>query len=834
MPTFEIKHADGRTFRVKAPDQQAAADAIDEIPHGQPISQLGAFTEGVRSGVTAGFSDELAGLKAASGVPKGIRDLTDLSPMTLPASAATALIGGARLGYEKLTGQPGEATKGYEESRDEVRERQNAAREQFPKTNIAGQVLGSVALPVGGAAGAATLPMRIARGAGVGAGVGALSGAGEGEGAADTALRAGIGTVAGAALGAAGPPIAEGVGRLVSKVATPAVNMARSIFSPREEAARQVVTGVERDIVADPAATRRLTPEEWARAREQGQPVTVADMGGDLTRRLADVSSIVSPEGGTALRTAIDQRLESQSPRLADWMRGLVTRTGTEVAEPQPARFGQIIRDVAGGANATRDLEQLQQGARQANRPAYQRAYESGDREIWSPELERLTSAPSIRQAMQAAVNKWKDWQVVDGFGGANPGAMVERGMLRFNAGRTGVPTFPNLQFWDYTARNIADKAEAARRSGRTQLAAQLGGLERQIKTELDRIVPQYQAARQGAAAFFGANDALEAGRMFVRSNSNIGEARQALARMSAPERELFSRGYASEMADQVERAGDHGNLLGSSMFSSEAARQKNQLAMGAQRAERFEREIAPDRMFHTFEGATSPFEAGQNFVGASQRYGIPAARRAMSQMTPEQREAFQNGYVFRLVEKLGATGDRRSIVNQIAQSPAARAEIRMAIGPQRADELESRLRVEGIMDLLRNAVSGNSWTARRLYDVGLAGGAGLGLEGGVHSDPKDIAIGGVIAALSSGGKRVNANVMRHVAELLVSNDAGQLAKGVQIVARTPRLLEALRATDRRLAAIAGEQTPNLPAVQAGGISRAEGDEKQVPRPPAQ
>jgi len=66
-----------------------------------------------------------------------------------------------------------------------------------------------------------------------------------------------------------------------------------------------------------------------------------------------------------------------------------------------------------------------------------------------------------------------------------------------------------------------------------------------------------------------------------------------------------------------------------------------------------------------------------------------------MSQMTPEQREAFQNGYVFRLVEKLGATGDRRSIVNQIAQSPAARAEIRMAIGPQRADELESRLRVE-------------------------------------------------------------------------------------------------------------------------------------------
>jgi hypothetical protein len=580
-----------------------------------------------------------------------------------------------------------------------------------------------------------------------------------------------------------------------------------------------------------------LTPREFAEAHKEGQPVAAMDLGGGLTRRLADVAAITSPEAETTLKGAISNRFETQSPRIAAWLQqsaNLPVEAAQTLLEPQPVRFGRAIRSVAGDADATADIARLQEGARRANRPAYTRAYEAGDREIWSPELERLTSAPSIRQSMQAAVNKWKDWQVVDGFGGVNPGALVERGQLSFQPGRTGVPTFPNIQFWDYTARNIADKAEAARRAGRGQLAAQLGGLERQLKSELDRVVPEYQEARQGAAAFFGANDALEAGRLFVGSNANIGAARQAMARMSPAERELFARGYASELADQVERTPAGSNLIASPKFSSEAARQKNQLALGQRRAEELEQHIAPDRVFHTFGGATNAAEAGGNFVGSAQRMGLPAARRALSQMSPQQRQLFQDGYAAQLAEKIEATGDRRSVLNQIAQSEPARQEIRMALGPQRADQLEARLRIEGIMDLVRSSVTGNSWTARRLYDVGLAGGAGLGLQGTVQTDPKEIAVGAFIAALSSGGKKVNANVMRHVADLLVSGDLSQLAKGVKIIAGNSRLLDALRATDRRIASVAGEQSSNLPAIQSGGVSRAEGDQNQVPRPPGQ
>lgn len=202
--------------------------------------------------------------------------------------------------------------------------------------------------------------------------------------------------------------------------------------------------------------------------------------------------------------------------------------------------------------------------------------------------------------------------------------------------------------------------------------------------------------------------------------------------------------------------------------------------------------------------------------------------------MSPQERQLFQDGYVSRLVETIEKTPDRRTTLNQIYASPAARQEIRLAIGPQRADELEARLRVEGIMDLARPAVQGNSWTARRLFDLGLAGGSGLGLTGTYNTDPREMTLGAVIAALSAGGKHANTNVLRHVAMLLISGNPRDLARGVRIVARNDRLLDGLRSTDLRLASALGEQGASVPAIQAGSVSRADQNQQQVPGPPGQ
>ena len=61
----------------------------------------------------------------------------------------------------------------------------------------------------------------------------------------------------------------------------------------------------------------------------------------------------------------------------------------------------------------------------------------------------------------------------------------------------------------------------------------------------------------------------------------------------------------------------------------------------------------------------------------------------------------------------------------QIANSDAAREQMDIALGPQRATELQDFLHVETVMDAARSAVQANSTTAQQLVELGLAGGAG-------------------------------------------------------------------------------------------------------------
>jgi hypothetical protein len=602
----------------------------------------------------------------------------------------------------------------------------------------------------------------------------------------------------GAAFGGGGAAAGQVAGKVGSKVAS----IVRGSQDTDTEASRRVVNALTSDLQSQGPS---MGPDEIAAANAAGTPRMLVDAGGERTRALARSAANTSPEARQALTESTSNRFETQTPRIAGFVRRLTGGAPAPAApEPQAVRIGRTIRGLTGGADAAADLETLQTAARRANRPAYQRAYQAGDREIWSPELERLTSAPSIRQAMTAAVNKWKDWQVVDGFGGVNPGATVAHGgQLNIARGRFGVPTFPNIQFWDYTARNIADKAEAARRAGRMQLAAQLGGLERQLKEELDRQVPEYRTARRGAAQFFGAGDALEAGRMFAASNADIGQARLALGRMSAPERELFARGYSSALADQVER--HTGAVLDSPTFATPAGRQKLEMSLGGARVRALDTALAPDRLFHSFEGATTAAEAGSNFVMSNA--GMAQARQALSQMTPADRELFARGFASNLADKIERTGDRRNVINSIfLGSVAARQKIALALGPNRARMLEAMLRAETIVDEARKAL-GNSSTARQLGEMGLAGGAVATFEGLKEHDFNPahiIAAALTYGAVRHGAKIIDEKVARRVGEMLASDDPAVLTKGIQVATSSPVIFDALRratASSSRVAA---------------------------------
>ena len=579
---------------------------------------------------------------------------------------ARALALGATFGFADKIAAAADAAIGggtYEENLKKQR-KQSAdipAGIKIP-AEIAGTVATSVAAapvtgPIAAATGLSKLP-GIARAIGTGAGIGGLQGAGQSDNVSvgDVATGAGVG----GAVGGVAYPVLSGL----AKVAGPVINTVRGAFNPEGEAARRVGAAVGRDYKAGDAG---LTPSQYSSAASADVPVAIADMGGETTRALARSAANTSPEARATIQNFANARFEGQTDRAVKFVEGLV---GSK------ADVGKVALNIDSAARA-------------ANGPAYKVAYEAGDKPVWSPVLERLSASPAIQSAMRGAEKKWGDWAVIDGFGAMNPPARVANGgILSFGGG--GLKTFPNIQYWDYVARDLAGKAQAAREAGNMQEAARFGGLEKLLKTELDSVVPEFGAARKGAAGFFGADNALEAGQKFISSSIDINDARRALAKMSDGERDLFKFG----------------------------------------------------------------------FVGA-------------------------------LVDKIATVPDRADIVKRIGASPDARQRFALALGDNEAKKLSAFLDVESVLGKLKDAVTGNSTTARQLAELGLAGGT-LGY-GEITNDPMAMTKAALVYGLLRGQRAVDSRVVNKVADLLVSKDPAQLLKGVEMVAKSKALGNSLR-----------------------------------------
>ncbi len=235
-----------------------------------------------------------------------------------------------------------------------------------------------------------------------------------------------------------------------------------------------------------------------------------------------------------------------------------------------------------------------------------------------------------------------------------------------------------------------------------------------------------------------------------------------------------------------------------------------------------------------SFFKATDALDAGAKFAGASERtFKVSDAAKALGKMTPAERDLFAEGFASSLRDRLAALPDNRDVVKQIAASPLARQKIELVLGKAGLDKIDASLRVERIMDFARNAVQGNSSTARQLIEAGMAGGAYGALTGGDFSTYASGA-----AALRLGAKtiagRIDKQVAQKVAELLTSDDVKAVQRGIEMVVAKPSLMRGLRAVDDRLGRLAGQQSSGVPALQSLGIGRAENNEPNVPGPGAQ
>ena len=639
MPVFELQTQDGKKYQVDAPDQETAAKSLTEHT-GSKLDAASSFLGGMIEGVPIVGPAIKGGAQRAAA---GIRSV--------------------------FSGEP------YLKELEKVQKYSEESTKEHPIAETAGEVAGGVA-SMGGLGATATgarmlgltagtLPQLIARGAASNAAINAADAVVRG----DNPIEAGG---EGAAIGAVAPV----VGRAISTAAAPVMSTLRGITDPAAEASRRVAGALDRDIST---GARGLDPQEFVAARNAGTPVNLMDVGGETTRALARSAANTSPEGREVLNRNINARFEAQGDRLTDWLRSTFNYPDAAAQQEALDKVGKTV-----------------------NRPAYAKAYQEGSKGLWSPELERLAGSDAVSKAMQTAAKNAKDEAIVSGHGAMNPRiTFTADGRMQFTKGPSGVPTYPDLQFWDLTRRELSD---AAQRAGPgTAESRRYQSFAKALNGELDKLVPSYANARAGAAKFFGAGDALEAGQQAVTSRMNNSEIRAGLAKMSPLEKQLF-----------------------------------------------------------------------------------------------------QDGFVDRFVQHIREMPDRRSVLNSIATSPAARERLVSALGPQRANELEAMLRVEGIMDLARGAVQGNSTTARQLVELGLAGGADFYQGGGSFTaDPHALMNAALVYGAARGHRVIDERVAQQVAKLLTSADPAQLNKGLKLLARNKTMLNSVRQADAALASVA-------------------------------
>lgn len=509
---------------VPAFDEARGPDAAGPPPFDEargpdkPVGSMSALGRGAIQGATFNFADELRAIDEAGGAS--------------PEEPGTPLQSIKGL-YKYWTGDP-EAVQRYNEALARERAIDEAAKAQHPYLHMAGELAGSIpamaVLPGGELAEGANLATKMVKGAQVGAEYGGLSGLGEGKDTGERALGAAQGIVGGIIGGAAAPALGSAASYITDRAISPAIGAIRGAINPEAEASRRLAAALQKDqeLIAAGKADG-MSPQEWIAARKAGEPVTLADLGSSNTQALLRSSANTSPEGRAILEKALNDRFAGQTERVGEEVRGLV----------------------AGGANAGKTAEELVADYDRARVPAYKQAFQQGDKEIISPAIERLMGSPTFEQAMKNAVSTGKDRAIAEGYGAFNPGVAVENGMIKFTKTKpTGVPQYPNLQYWDAVKKELDSMANVARRQGDTSSVA--GNLAATLRNELDQQVPSYANARGIAAQFFGENNALEAGRKLAGKKVDPAQITQIMSKMKPDEKKLFQEGYASDWANRV------------------------------------------------------------------------------------------------------------------------------------------------------------------------------------------------------------------------------------------------------------------------------------------
>ncbi|MGA1803359.1 hypothetical protein [Rhizobium sp. HT1-10] len=463
----------------------------------------------------------------------------------------------------------------------------DAAQAAHPYVTTGAQISGAVApmIPLGATQlGARALGIegpsllgRAGMSMGSSAAIGAADTAARGENLGRVGASALISGGIGGAVPLVGAAARAGIGAIAGRVA-PQVS---ALLNPDLEAARRVGTAMSRDVAADPASVMSATDELGARAA--GVPIINADRGGETTRALVRSVANQSPEARGQIVKAADDRFATQSQRAVDFVKKIA---------------GGNVDDLA-------YQDTIQAAAKATNDPAYKAAFAHPNAQsLYTPGLQELMQSPSMRAAVEQVPNRSADRGAVQGFKEiGNPFSMDSHGNYVLKPRADGTRVTPNLQFWNQAKINLDSQISAAQRAGDKALTGDLMGLKNKLVGELDAAVPQYQTARQGAAGFFGAENALDAGKNFANQPRTIPEATRAYAQFTDAQKKAFMAGHASELIDRLKASPDRSNVI-NSVFKNQASREQLNLVYGAQKARQLEAYVRVEDLADRLRGA--------------------------------------------------------------------------------------------------------------------------------------------------------------------------------------------------------------------------------------
>jgi len=472
---------------------------------------------------------------------------------------------------------------------------------------------------------------NVAKSVGTGVLQGGLYGHGQSRGdLAERAKTTGLGSIVGGTIGAAGIPIAKGLGNLANRYMTKKAAGTVGMTGPQYQI-------LNRALSADDALTGG-----GARRMDAAGPDSMLADAGSGAQRLLDTAIVESSPAARIATEAVESRVNSAASKLDDVLNSTMGRPG-ESASRALTVYG----------DKSNPLGKL-----------YERAY-SKSVDYSSPlgaEIENIVRNQVPPEAITAANKLMRmeghtSRQILADI--AEDGSVVFREM-------------PDVRQLDYITRGLNQSAStgegAGAMGGQTQMGAAYKNLSRGIRSRLKELVPEYKAVLNSAMDIIRARDARDIGLTVLSTKTTRADVMDAISDMGEAEIRKVVEGVRMNIDDILARtkvAMTDVNVEAREAFqlikdmSSRSNREKLTMILGDD----------AERIFSQLDEAVMAFE----LRGAVARNSATAIRQSTAQSV---KDVVQGGSINRLREGEVINAPKAMVSAIFGRSPEAKQKI--------------------------------------------------------------------------------------------------------------------------------------------------------------